>query len=360
MQIEQHQIFRGIILVYPHGSYIADGTKKFIIKSKHYIKCVNKPLLLIENKKALGIIVIEFMGSINLKQFNEKQNLHKISERERKEWWPGYRTLYSYAVVHKTIFTPISVEYPPGPQAFIKPENITFTQHILIGTSGYDYGWFSNPLEITNYCNSIELNSSFYRTPTKNQCLNLLNGTPKDFKFSIKVNRVITHYYKLDNAHVTQFVAALEDLKPKIKCLLFQFPAKFKYNTTNFHKLELLHPNKIPFAFEFRDDSWYCLSVYNLFKRRNWTITLSFYPSGFNFDLKNWIPLNFLYVRMHGTTTLYHGSHKKYIVGLTKFIRGLPNITNIFIYFNNTDSYKDDVPDALLDVKLMKKWLGFL
>jgi uncharacterized protein YecE (DUF72 family) len=132
-------------------------------------------------------------------------------------------------------------------------------------------------------------------------------------------------------------------------------------------KLIKLKPNndKIKYAFEFRDTSWYNNDVYKLFEQRlSWTMVIAFNCEcfgsmnyGFNFDIKTFIPTsNFLYIRMHGTTGKYEGSHKKYIPKLTEFIMR-SGITNVYIYFNNTDSSTGSVPDALYDVNYMNKYL---
>lgn len=293
-----HPPYRGIILVHPHGTYIVKGLKKIIIKSKKYIECVGKTLLLIENKLALGFIVIDYVAPLTIAQFEKKFRSHRITPNEREKWWPNHEILYEYKITHKHIFhNAIPIKYPQGPQTFIKPNLITEAQHIYIGTSGYDYGWFKGGLsEYAQKYKSLELNASYYRIPTPNQSAALSDRTPKDFIFSIKANRQITHFYKLDNTHITNFITAFKPLLNKINCLLFQFPKTFKYNPINFQNLESIKRYGLKFAFEFRHPSWYTENTYHLFnKKPEWTIVLTYdHIQGFNFDLKTWIPPNFL------------------------------------------------------------------
>ena len=73
---------------------------------------------------------------------------------------------------------------------------------IRIGTSGYTYSWGKakpSPFKwyIDQKFNSVEINASFYSFPTESWIRTWQNSAPKDFTFSIKVHRSITHYTKL-------------------------------------------------------------------------------------------------------------------------------------------------------------------
>jgi len=385
-------IYRGIIIVHPHGDMIVNGTKSIIVKSKKYLDCIDKKLLLIQNKQALGIIVINYIGSLDIQGFKKKFNQHRITEQERKKWWKNKRKLYQYNIDVNHIFRkPIHIDYPQGPQNFVKPENIKAMQSIYIGTSGYSYWskYLSNQPEskstsksksesnvLINYSSkyqTVELNTTFYRMPDDNLCKKLFNDTPRDFVFSIKVNISITHYGKLDNTHVSKFVDKLKILMPKIKCLLFQFPPTFKYNEKHMKKIKnLSSARNLYYAFEFRDISWYNEDVYSFFKsKKRWTIVLAYncedcfssMNQGFNFNLKDFIYLSkFLYIRMHGTFGRYIGSHRPDIHWLVDFIRDSydKGVKEVYVYFNNTDSImldKNNTPDALDNVDYMIKKL---
>jgi hypothetical protein len=117
--------YRALIIVPPHGSWIIDQKKTWIIKSLFLRNIAQKPLLLVQGKQALGIISLDPPKEINLEKFRHTKNKHYISETERKKWWPNKRKLYVYRVasVHK-FARPKKIDYPPGPQVLIKPENI--------------------------------------------------------------------------------------------------------------------------------------------------------------------------------------------------------------------------------------------
>jgi uncharacterized protein YecE (DUF72 family) len=138
---------------------------------------------------------------------------------------------------------------------------------IGIGTSGYTYFWNeANPTPFKWYINqgfnSVEINASFYRFPIQSWVKTWLTA-PKDFSFSIKVHRSVTHYTRLKNRSLelwNRFRQSLESLEKKIDFWLFQMPSNYKYKQENleairafFEKTNLQNKAVI----EFRDSSWW-------------------------------------------------------------------------------------------------------
>lgn len=122
-------VFKGLIIVKPHGTYIANGDKTIIIKSLKLEKIINKPLLLIENKVALGIIYLGDIVPISISEFKKERKHHMITEKERLKWWPDKTILYRYPIIKKKIFKrPYKVSYPQGPQVLVNPKNIKRSQ----------------------------------------------------------------------------------------------------------------------------------------------------------------------------------------------------------------------------------------
>ena len=247
---------------------------------------------------------------------------------------------------------------------------------IYIGTSGYLYNFWKDsfyPINLpkgeylqyySNHFNTVEINNTFYKSPTKEIINNWYNSTPNDFKFSIKVNMYITHYKKLKNINkpLKEFINLIKNLKNKLGCLLFQFHHNFKFTITNFKRLKKLKniiPPNIKCAFEFRDNSWYNDTVYDFFSNiTNWTIAIIYIQFGKNleygFNPKSIINNNnFFYFRLHGSNGQYIGSHDLKILNQIKKI--IKN-KNAYIYFNNTDSISNDnIPDAVKDAQRMTK-----
>lgn len=139
-----------------------------------------------------------------------------------------------------------------------------------IGTCGYTYSWNKSkpsPFKwyLDQHFNSVEINASFYRFPTESWIRTWQDNAPKDFTFSIKVHRSITHYTKLKGSKSIElwerFVSTLESVTDKIDFWLFQLPANYKYSIENastikaFFEMAKLPSNNA--VIEFRDSSWW-------------------------------------------------------------------------------------------------------
>ena len=121
------QFYRGLIMVKPHGDLIVDGAKTLIVKAKRFHSAIGKPLLLIQDKQALGILYLGPYRPISLVQFKRLFIRHQVTEQERLKWWPTKETLYAYPIAKFDAFArPRNIEYSTGPQVFVKPSSITW------------------------------------------------------------------------------------------------------------------------------------------------------------------------------------------------------------------------------------------
>ncbi|MCX8191737.1 MAG: DUF72 domain-containing protein [Nitrososphaerales archaeon] len=138
---------------------------------------------------------------------------------------------------------------------------------IKIGTSGYSYFWNEGkptPFEwyIKQGFDTVEINASFYRFPSSTW-VKAWSNSPKDFDFTIKVHRSITHYAKLRGKAIQlwkRFVEPLRTMEEKITFWLFQMPPSFRYSEKSISILndffkELNLGNRA--VVEFRDNSWW-------------------------------------------------------------------------------------------------------
>jgi len=364
--------YRGLIITKPYGHYIRSGRKTIIVKSKYLPSIVGRKLLLIENKMGLGIIILERPKEITLREFANKRKYHLITETDRKTWWSGYTTLFSYKIMCSRFFRrPILLNYPTGPQITIKPELITF-KNVYLGLSGYHYPQFYpksvNMLEYyAQHFGSVEINSTFYRFPSHSMVTNLKRY---HLTYSIKVNRYLTHNKKLNQISTLwkDFYGRFKLLYNQITCFLFQFSRNFHFNSVNYQRLKKLNRilnTRHLYAFEFRHKSWFNnVNVTNLFRANNWTMVISHVNNtdgwagnlnnGFNQTLSTYQPTaDFIYVRFHGTTGQYTGSYNNYLFTSIFNLVAKKLVNHIFIYFNNTDSDADAWYDA---ERLQKKF----
>ncbi len=156
--------------------------------------------------------------------------------------------------------------------------------NIYIGTSGWSYpkgegtwkGYFYpsgkiNELEyLSQFFNTVEINSSFYRPPHPAYVENWARRTPEGFLFAVKLWQKFTHpkMYKeaygeeavISRRDVDEFNRSLEPLarRGKLGALLAQFPPSFKnddYGQQIFGAVAETF-GQYPLAVELRHRSW--------------------------------------------------------------------------------------------------------
>ena len=106
-----------------------------------------------------------------------------------------------------------------------------------IGCSGWSYtswqghsilnsGWLNYYSHVFDY---VEIDSSFYRVPKVFMVNNWNTKTPKNFKFSAKFPRVITHEKRLKEVdkELDHFFEAMGRLSNKTLALLIQLPSSY-------------------------------------------------------------------------------------------------------------------------------------
>jgi uncharacterized protein YecE (DUF72 family) len=192
---------------------------------------------------------------------------------------------------------------------------------IRIGTSGYSYSWNKakpNAFEwyISQGFNSVEINYSFYRFPPLTSIKFWQIKAPRDFTFSIKVHRSITHYNRLKQPRSIElwdrFSKIVQPLQNKIDFWLFQMPANFKFKPENLERVRsffnsdgIMHQvvTRKKAVIEFRDSSWWNEPVLKEIERAGIAFCSVDAPR-----LPNEIITisDAIYLRLHGTKTWYN------------------------------------------------------
>jgi uncharacterized protein YecE (DUF72 family) len=149
---------------------------------------------------------------------------------------------------------------------------------IYAGTSGWAYAsWkpdfypakLASAKFLEHYAsrlNSVEVNYTFRRRPTKSLLERWVAATPQDFQFAVKAHQSITHVLRLhDAAEATRsFLGALEPLRKakKLGPVLFQLPPYLKCDVARLREFLSELPKELRAAFEFRHESWFTEEVY--------------------------------------------------------------------------------------------------
>ena len=183
---------------------------------------------------------------------------------------------------------------------------------VRIGVSGWSYAWNPNGFDwfIRNSgLNTVELNASFYRFPFPNQVKSWVKKTEEmnpELKWSIKVNRLITHIFKFSKrALVTwkKFEKLFEPLNEFIDFYLFQLPPSVTPSMAerieSFFKEVKLNER---FALEWRNIRWFDDEWVGWARKLGLTLVSVDAP-----DLPREIfnTNSIVYVRMHGRTFWY-------------------------------------------------------
>jgi uncharacterized protein YecE (DUF72 family) len=162
--------------------------------------------------------------------------------------------------------------------------------NVRIGTCGWSYkDWCGvfYPADLPDseflaYCADhypiVEVDSSFYRSPTPSMVAKWRDRTPETFAFSLKVPQTITHEKCLADCEQDRdsFLAAARLLGNKLLCCLLQFGY---FNKNRFPDLDSFlarldpflaaWPKDVQVAVELRNKHWFTPRLVNLLRRHN-------------------------------------------------------------------------------------------
>src|SRR5580698_7969037 len=155
---------------------------------------------------------------------------------------------------------------------------------LFAGTSGWAYpswkpAFYPAKLAQTKFLqhystqlNAVEVNFTFRQLLKETTAQKWIEQTPPAFRLSVKAHQVITHIKRLKNTEdfVPRFLGTIEPLARagKLGPLLFQLPPNLKADAALLKDFLALLPRALPASFEFRHDSWFSDSTWELLKSR--------------------------------------------------------------------------------------------
>lgn len=217
-----------------------------------------------------------------------------------------------------------------------------------IGTSGWYYPhWVGKfyPEEITKkdwfsfYCGqfpTVEVNSSFYRVPSEKMVQGWREKSPREFLFSVKVWRGITHYKKLREitGDLKNFLERVKRLGTRLGPLLFQLPPSLKRDPALLQSFLEKLPRRGFHTVEFRNPSWYTDEILEILEGENAALCVH--------DMGPVPPPkaatgSFIYLRLHGPGGRYRGSYTdEHLEDWAAWLRSMKQKgKGAFVYFNN-------------------------
>lgn len=217
-----------------------------------------------------------------------------------------------------------------------------------IGTSGWHYEhwrglFYPEKLEKTKWLwfyarhfDTVELNNTFYRLPSEAAVKTWRDSSPENFTFAVKVSRFITHIKRLRNLgdSVDKFTSRIKILGGKLGPLLYQTPPNMHRNNEVLESFVSALPQDMRHVFEFRHESWFNDTVYQILRKYNAGLCVFDMP---DFTCPLVATADFAYIRFHGSTGLYSSCYSDdELAGWAGKLTGLAqNLKAVYIYFNN-------------------------
>jgi uncharacterized protein YecE (DUF72 family) len=243
---------------------------------------------------------------------------------------------------------------------------------VWVGTSGWNYKHWSGgvfyppglkPVEwLRYYCRffeTVEINYSFYRLPEKTVFESWQKTAPRDFCFSVKASRFITHMKRLldPRESLSRLLENASGLGEKCGPILFQLPPRFPFDRDRLAALlDLLEEQSVfpgvRIALEVRDPSWYNDACFELLHTHDAALVLADQPG---FAAQGPLTAGFVFVRRHGPGGVFGASYPEDTLAWdADRIRGWQaEGREVFIYFNN-----DPGGNAVRNARRLKELLG--
>jgi uncharacterized protein YecE (DUF72 family) len=221
---------------------------------------------------------------------------------------------------------------------------------IRIGTSGWVYrhwkglyypedipqsDWFGHYVRDFD---TVEINNTFYRLPKPETFEHWREVAPKNFLYTFKASRYITHIKRLldPEASLKKFLERVNLAAGSLGPILFQLPPRWEADPKRLENFLKALPKNLLMVFEFRDQSWHKEPIRALLERYKVAFCIHDHPSiG---ECPDWVTADTVYLRFHGPSEArYTGSYSndalqaqaKRITAWQKEGR------SVFVYFNN-------------------------
>lgn len=237
-----------------------------------------------------------------------------------------------------------------------------------IGTSGWVYPHWKGRLYpaklpqsrwLEHYAtifDTVELNNPFYRQPTREGFERWRKAVPDDFRYSLKLNRWITHFKRLriEPESVERSYGTMAGLGEKLAVVLAQLPPRMKFDAERLEDfMKKVSRRRRRHALEPRDESWFTDEALAALRKRSVALCIQ--------DSAKWttkhdaVTADLVYLRFHGPEALYGSGYsdaqlRPWARRIEEWLaRGL----DVYAYFNN------DVPDhAPRDAQRLREMLG--
>jgi uncharacterized protein YecE (DUF72 family) len=181
---------------------------------------------------------------------------------------------------------------------------------------------------------TVELNAPFYHWPLPTTVQKWVRQAVPGFKYTIKVNRMITHLKRFNNTKemVREFSSMADTLGDLMGCFLFQLPPSFRYTTARLHAITSQLDPRLRNAVEFRHGSWWCEEVFRALEDAGLIFCSVSAPTLPDDMIRT---ADAIYVRFHGVKQWYRYDYSEAeLAPWVKKIRA-SGAKEVWAYFNN-------------------------
>lgn len=227
------------------------------------------------------------------------------------------------------------------------------TDNVWLGCSGWYYKEWIGPFyqkgeksmlaAYSRVFKTVEIDSTFYRYPTKGMVFGWLRYTKPDFIYAAKLPQLITHEKKLSSSKgveedLNKFLQLMEPLQfnGKLACVLAQLPPSLKLNLNLMETFLALFPTQFRLAVEFRHPSWLKSQTLQLLEKYNVAYTTVDEPL---LPPDAHVTADFAYIRWHGKGQQpwynYHYRAEELKPWVPKVKETARKAEKVFGYFNN-------------------------
>ncbi len=188
------------------------------------------------------------------------------------------------------------------------------TGRLLAGTSGFSYPAWSPlfyppgtradgllPFYGSRF-GAVELNNTWYQTPSESKIRSWIAATPADFRFAVKGQRGASLRSLLaESGNSIPFLTdPLRHFGERLGTVLFRVPGEIARDEARLAQLLARWPRELPLTFEFQDPSWFVDEVIELC-RANGAVICATELDADSEPPRIWVTGPFLYVRLRRT-----------------------------------------------------------
>jgi len=118
--VPEYAVKDGVYFVPPHGELIWNGEKDLVVKAKQFHILYQRTHFLASDL-VYGTIKFKEPYKITLEEFEKLRKRHRISDEERKKWWPDKDELWAYEIEDFwPWYVPKRYQYIKGAQVIIR------------------------------------------------------------------------------------------------------------------------------------------------------------------------------------------------------------------------------------------------